>query len=432
MMSDRERHGQASAWQRLRRPHFVVGFTAGAALAWPAHAGGFHSPYQSATAIGTAFAGASARSDDAGFFFYNPASIAGISQRQTFFDVRAFSPNVRIEPTRAVSPLQVPVLDDGASGNIARDALAVGSVTAIPLAPGLVLGLASSAPFASDVETRGLWAGRYHLQKSYMVGLNATGALAWQATPWLALSAGLQVQRMTNEFRNLAVIPQGAAQPVEAEASLQATGWAASPVAGAVLTPIEGTRIGLSWRSAMTHRMHGETGARAPGIAVEQVSYDLDLPHIASLGLEQRLGRDWRLFAEWQWAGWSRFKGFDFSFASGRPDERRAIEWRDTSIIAVGLGYRLLTSTEVTMGAALDKGAARAGSGTTLSPDSNKLLVGAGLLHDAAGLGRFSLSYGLLLLDDGTVRASNLAGGTLEGKLVGRMHMLAMGYTYAW
>ena len=199
-----------------------------------------------------------------------------------------------------------------------------------------------------------------------------------------------------------------------------------------MLTPLQGTRVGLSWRSALTHRMRGETGAQLAGIAVEKVSYDLDLPHTASLGVEQRLGSDWRLFAEWQWAGWSRFKGFDFSFASGRANELRPVDWRDTSTLAIGLGYRLLASTEVTVGAALDKGAARAGSGTTLSPDSNKLLLGAGLLHDAAGLGRLSLSYGLLLLDDGAVKASNLASGTLEGKLVGRMHMLGLGYTYEW
>ena len=397
-----------------------------------AHAGGFYSPYQSATAIGTAFAGASARNDDAGFFLYNPASIASVSSRQTFFDVRAFAPNVRIEPSRAMSPLQVSILPDGASGNIARDALAVGSVTAVPLAPGLVLGIGSSAPFATDVETPGAWSGRYHLRKSYMVGLNGTAALAWQATPWLALSGGLQVQRMSNEFGNAALIPQGQAPPIETGAYLRATGWAAGPVAGIVLTPLPGTRIGLSWRSALTHRMRGETGAQLAGIAVEKVSYDLDLPHTASLGVEQRLGSDWRLFAEWQWAGWSRFKGFDFSFASGRANELRPVDWRDTSTLAIGLGYRLLASTEVTVGAALDKGAARAGSGTTLSPDSNKLLLGAGLLHDAAGLGRLSLSYGLLLLDDGAVKASNLASGTLEGKLVGRMHMLGLGYTYEW
>lgn len=396
------------------------------------HAGGFFSPYQSATAIGTAFAGATARSDDASFFFYNPASIASLSGRQTFFDVRAFAASVRIEPTRATSPLQHSVLQDGDSGNIARDALALGSVTAIPLAPGLMLGFGSSAPFASDVETVAHWAGRYHLQKSYMVGLNATAALAWQATPWLAISAGLQVQRMSNEFRNSAVIPQGAAPPIEAAAYLEATGWAAGPVAGAIIAPMEGTRVGISWRSAMTHHMSGKTGAVVPGLAVEQVSYDLDLPHVVSIGFEQRLGHDWRLFAEWQWSGWSRFKGFDFSFASGRPSESRPVDWGDTAMLALGVGYHLLHSTEITAGVALDKGAARAGSGTTLSPDSDRLLIGLGLLHAAVGIGRFSFSYGLLLLDDGRVEAGSPTSGALEGKLVGRMHVLGLGYTYEW
>jgi hypothetical protein len=54
-------------------------------------AGGFSNPYQSTTAIGTAFAGASVRSDDASFFYYNPATISGLNGAQTTIDARAFA-----------------------------------------------------------------------------------------------------------------------------------------------------------------------------------------------------------------------------------------------------------------------------------------------------------------------------------------------------
>lgn len=415
--------------------HPILAAAIVAALALPAgwaSAGGFHSPYQSTTAIGTAFAGATARADDAGFFFFNPSSISSLDGRQTFIDARGFIPNVRIEPSGASSPLGASTLADGQSGNLARNALAPGSTTVAPLAPGLMLGLGTSAHFATDAETSGFWAGRYHLVKSYMVGLNATGALSWQATPWLAVAAGIQVQYMDNRFENTVAIPIGPGAPVEAAAYLKASSWAAGAVAGITLTPREGTRIGISWRPPMTHHMKGRTGARIAGIAVEKVSYDLDLPATASLGLEQRLGRDWRLFAEWQWAGWSRFKGFDFSFASGRPDEHRPIDWQDTWLASLGLGYRLTEATEITLGLALDKGASRTGSGTTLSPDSDKVIAGIGLVHDAAGLGRFSLSYGRVVLDEGIVHANSAASGTLDGKLVGRMDMLGIGYTHRW
>lgn len=398
----------------------------------PSVAGGFYSPFQSATAIGTAFAGATARNDDAGFFYYNPAAIAEMTERQSFVDVRAFAPSVEIEASDARSPLGLPIAAGDASGNLPRNALAVGSVTVVPLAPGLTLGLGSAAPFATDVETRDEWAGSYHLSKSYMVGMNVTGALAWQATPWLALSLGVEVEWMKNEFRNLALVPRGAAPPAEALAYMETDSWAAGAVAGVVLKPFSGTRLGLSWRSPITHEMEGTAGARIPGIPVEHVLYDLDLPQVVSVGLEQWLTPGVRLFAEGQWVDWSHFDGFDVSFVSGRPNELRPIAWQDTWLAGVGLGVRIAPPTEVTAGVSYDTGASADGSGNTLSPDSDKLMIGLGLIHDWAGFGRVSLSYGYLYLYDGPVKAESLASGNLHGTLGGDMHMVGLGFSRKW
>ena len=61
-------------------------------------AGGFYSPYQSATGMATAFAGASARSDDASFFLYNPATVSGLDGTQSYVDLRGFAPTAQIKP----------------------------------------------------------------------------------------------------------------------------------------------------------------------------------------------------------------------------------------------------------------------------------------------------------------------------------------------
>jgi len=95
-----------------------------------AQAGGFHSPYHSASAIGTAFAGASVRDDDLGFFLYNPATAARIKQAQTWSDARAFFPEGTIEPSSASTALGADITADGGSGIIAGRTLAVGSWSA--------------------------------------------------------------------------------------------------------------------------------------------------------------------------------------------------------------------------------------------------------------------------------------------------------------
>ena len=411
-------------------PAWLAAVACTAMITADADAGGFSSPHQSATALGTAFAGASARADDASFFLFNPATISAMEGSQTYFDARAFAPTVKITPSHATSPLGAPLAGD--SDNLVRNALAVGSVTVLPLAPGLTLGFGSSVPFATDVETSANWGGQYQLLHSYIVGLNASGAVSWQATPWLAVAAGVQVQYMQNDVGNAVVIPLGAGPPVGATAYMKTTGWAAGPVAGLVLTPTSSTRIGLSWRSGLTQRMKGTAGTSLPVIPIERLSYDLDLPQSFSIGLEQRVGRDWRLFAEWSYVDWSRFKGFDVAFASGRPNELRPIDWRASWMAAVGAGYHVTRQSELTAGVSYDTGASRDGTGSTLSPDANKVLLGIGINHDIAGAGRLSISYGHLWLLDAPVKASSPVSGTLDGSLSGHMHTAGMGYTYKW
>lgn len=399
---------------------------------YEAIAAGFSNPYGSATAIGTALAGASARADDAGFFNYNPATISNLDRRQTFIDVRAFTANVHIEPSQAISPLGSNVTGDGGSGDMVPDGLAPGSATVIPLGNGLTFGLGFSVPFATDVATSGTWGGRYQLLSSYIAGADVTAAISWQATPWLALAAGIDVEYMQNRFTNLAVIPVGPGAFVEAEGVLKGNSWAAAPVAGLVLTPAQGTRIGLSWKSGLTHHVDATAGAKLAGLASQQAHYDLNLPSSFSAGLEQRLTPELRIFAEWQWTEWSRFKGFDISYASGRPNDNRLIHWQDAWLAAIGFGYKVSPSTELTAGVSYETGASLQGSGTSVSPDTSKIMLGAGVIYDAPDLGRISLSYAHVFLADAPVNASSLASGTLTGTLSGNIDMIGAGYTYAW
>lgn len=395
-------------------------------------AGGFYSPYQSATAIGTAFAGASVRTDDASFFLYNPAIISSFSKAQTFSDVRGFAPSARIVPSQALSPAGTDITSSGDSGNMTDVAAAAGSVTVIPLGHGLTAGFGSAAPFATSVETDSNWGGRFHLKHAYMVGLNATGAVSWQPASWISIAGGLQGQRFETRFENSALVPTGPASAIEVKAFMKGTDWGVGGVAGVVLRPAAGTSLGLAWRSAMTHDIRGQVGAKLAGILVEGANYDIDLPQTVTAGLEQRLTPDLRLFAELQWVAWSRFKGFDISFPSGRPNEVRPVDWKDTWLAAIGIGYRISDATEVTAGISYDTAASTNGSGTTLSPDANKLLAAIGLITQVPHIGRVSMSYGHAFVEDAPVHASNASSGTVHGTLKSSLDMVAIGFTHEW
>ncbi len=401
------------AWRRLGLAFVCVVASVAAPVA---HAGGFYAPYQSGQAIGTALAGASARSDDASFFFFNPATIAGLESANVTIEGRIFLPNIRINTQRAVSPLGLDITTAGDSGDMSDVVGAPGGFAAIPLAKNLWLGVGASGHFAVDIEADPNWAGRFQLLRTDMVGVNFSSALAWQVTDWLAIAGGVQVQKFRGEFEKSELIPVGPFFVAEARGFLEGEDWGVGGIAGIVLTPTETTRIGVGYRSQITHRLEGTAGAALPGIRIpdDGASFDVDLPDIVSVGLEQRIGSSLRLFAEGQWVGWSRFKGFDISFTSGRPNELREQDWDDTWMAAIGFGYMLYPGTELTAGVHYDT-AVTDGGVNTLSPDGNRTMVALGLNQRITDRGMLSLYYAHVFFEDVPIDIAQPRSGTFEG-----------------
>lgn len=362
-------------------------------------AGGFYSPFQSGPAIAASLAGASARGDDASFFYYNPASIAGAQRQEAALDARVYWPNVNVSVTHATSPVGVDITTSGNSGEVAGPTLGAASFAVMPIAPGLTLGLSGTSPFGETANLDLGWAGRFQAIHTEIRSINLTAALAYQVTPWLAVAAGPQLELLKTDFTAATLVPQADGSLVEGRGFLNGHDWAWGGVAGIVLTPFEGTRIGLSYRSNLTHELEGHAGVYLAGVARDSATYDFDLPEVVSSGLEQRLTPSLRVFAEVEWVRWSRFKGFDVSFGSGRPNAISLVEWDDTWIGALGFGWKVKPNLEVTAGVNIDTPVAD-GSSDSLAPDSKRLMVGLGVNGDLGNGQVLSLHYGRVMFED--------------------------------
>ena len=397
-----------------------------------AFAGGFYAPYQSGQAIGSALAGASARSDDSSFFFFNPATIAGLERANVTMEGRIFVPSVRIEAERATSPLGMDITGAGNSGDLAGIVGAPGGFAAIPLAKNIWLGIGASGHFAVDIDADPGWAGRFQLLKTDIVGWNFSSALVVRVTDWLALAGGVQIQHLTGEFEKSELIPTFFG-PLESRGFLEGDDWATGGIAGILLTPTDSTRIGIGYRSQLSHRLKGTAGAVLPGIPipVDSAEFDVDLPDIVSVGLEQRISPTLRIFLEGQWVGWSRFKGFDIAFGSGRPNELRAQDWDDTWMGAIGFGYMIQPGTEITAGVHYDT-AVTDGGGNTLSPDGNRTMVALGLNHKVMDRGVLSLYYAHVFFEDAPIEVTQPRSGSFEGTFEADLDIIGLSLRMDW
>lgn len=395
---------------------------AGGVLAGPALAGGFFSPYQSGPAIGAGLAGASARNDDASFLFYNPASIAGATRAEAVLDARAYWPTVEITVDHATSPLGTDITSGGDSGPFVGPAIGPTSFFVLPLSKDLTVGASGTSHFAGLAKLDPGWAGRFQMIESEITGANVTSVLAWQVTPWLAVSAGPQLQFLKTSFNGAVMVPVPGGL-VESIGFVDGRDWAWGAVAGVMLTPFDGTRVGLSYRSNMTHELEGHAGVDVPGIPRDTTKYNFYLPEVVSAGLEQRLSPELRLFAELQWVNWSRFTGFDISFGSGRPNEVAQVAWEDTWLGALGFGWRLNEGLEVTAGVSIDTAASK-GASPYLVPDSRRLMVGAGLSYDIGQGNTIALHYAHVFFEDLEIDVQNSTKGTLQGTFEASIDMV--------
>lgn len=354
--------------------------------AGPALAGGFYAPYQSGAALQSALAGASARTDSPSFFFFNPATIANTGTPTISVEASGFIPDISISVQSATAPASQGGFDMtafGDSGGMTGEAFGPTVFAAIPVHDDVVVGFGFSAPFAAILDANPNWAGRFHLLKTDMRAYNGTVALAWRINEMIAIAGGVQIQYFEGEFdrsESLPVVTPFGLAFVEQRGFLKGDSVGFGFTAGALLTPWEGTQIGVGYRSEIVHDLEGTAGVRTPGTVPDTAFFEIPTPHVVSVGLVQEITDSVRLLAEAMWMDWSRFRGFDIAFGSGRPNELRPQVWDDSYLFAIGVAVDATDATTVHGGIHFDTGVSD-GGGNTISPDADRTMIAFGLTH---------------------------------------------------
>ncbi|MCB1486128.1 MAG: outer membrane protein transport protein [Bauldia sp.] len=407
----------------------VCGCTAALALViasggTPAKAGGFYVREQSTAAMGSAFAGAAAYGHDASYMFYNPAVIADLTGTVVTVDGRMFFPDVSIQVEKAQSPSGKNLKPLGNSGSMADDAIAPAIYATHQVNDRTTIGIGFSAPFAVKIESRPQWAGEYQLLKTSMISWNLTPTIARRIGDRFAIAFGLDVQGIDIDNRRMEVTPFGVAKGY-LQGSDVGVGW----TAGLTWDPLPGTRLGLGYRSQITHSVRGAAGIVGSPLAIP-VSYNYRTPTVISAGLEQQLTDRLTLLGEAEWSDWSVFEGFHIHFDAFYPDVIRAQEWNDTWFFSLGGRYQATERTSLTAGFGWENAVAD-GAANTVSPDGDRTILGVGLTHQFPGGMSLSASYAHIWYTDATIDVAD-AQGVLKATMTNDLDVVGVSLTGRW
>ena len=363
-------------------------------------ASGFELRESSAHAMGTAYAGAAASNDDAGFLFYNPASLGGVEKWDGSFNATGLilgSSGTFVGTTAAGTPaggLTNP------SGFISNAFVPAGDVR-FRLNEQLALGLSLSSPWGESTKYPFDWTGRYYAATTRLRSVDIAPIISYQPVPEFTIAAGPVIQYLNAElseaidFGTLGFfdgIPGAVPGGNDGFVQLHGDSWAAGYTIGGLWQVVPEFSLGLSYRSAIHQTPSGAedftydtTGVGATINALtgaftdSKGSADLQTPATVTGGARWTIDDRFTALADVEYTDWSALRRL-FIVPSNPFNPRSLTEfnWKDTWFGSLGGEYRYDDRWKFRLGTAYDKAAVPSATVEPRIPDANRYWVSGG------------------------------------------------------
>lgn len=383
----------------------------GLCLAWSsAHAGGFAVAEQSATAGGTAGA-STARSDDSGAAWYNPAALADGAGLRFGAGIMAAMPALHAEAMDGAWRT------DSESG-ISTPPHLYGSYSAGDFAYVVSVGV----PFGGGVTWPEDWAGRHEIISSRLEVFRVAPALAYR---WnrLRVAAGVHA-----DFGRMRVKRSLDFVDTEGDVHLDMDGRSFGFDLAAFYQASDAIDVGISYKSRGTLELDGGANFNAPDAfnmktADQHVGTVIHLPDRIALGATWRRGK-LTVLGDLELTTWGVYDELAIDFENDvTPDPTLVTAWNTTMAVRAGAEYQVRTGTRVRGGAFIDPSPARDENLAPSSPDSTRLGATVGVSHSVRSDLAIDGFYELMHL----MARESASENDLAARYGGRAHIVGVG-----
>ncbi len=401
---------------------------------------GFALIEQSASNLGSAFAGGAASVEDASTIYFNPAGMTELESAQAIFALHLVRPSTRFSDTASHGPGGAP-LGNEEGGDAGALAFVPNVYYTHDVTSELKFGFGINAPFGLSTEYEENWIGRYHAIESHMQSVNINPSLAYKVSEQLSLGAGINLQYLSVELTNAidqptlcyglaAQIPlleacKGLPTSNDGQAKVSGTSWGWGANLGLLYRITEDTRIGAAWRSSIKHELEGDaefdnihSALRTAGFFVNtDASAEVELPATFSLSGFHRFNSRWAVMADVTWTQWSKFEELRVKYDTGNQGDTVQDEsWEDTFRYAVGTHYRHSEQLLLRAGIAYDQTPIPdTEHRTPRIPGNDRTWLALGLNYRVSPQLSFDLGYAHLFVADTEIDDQNKLGAVLKG-----------------
>lgn len=403
-----------------------------------ARAGSFQINEQSVSGMGTAYAGGAAAAQDASTLFFNPAGMALLPQAESQSALNYVHPRAEFDNQGSSYGRAFPIRgSDG--GGAGRGALVPNSYYTLPLTvlfasqrergsflnndtfSGLSIGLGLTAPFGLVTDYDPNFVGRYQATRSKLYTSDIQPSIAFTLFNRFSFGAGIDIQyaaaRLTQHVdygllgfsRGLAALgflPGTRDGDTELYGDDWSVGWNIGGIfeylrKGEHLGFLDDGRIGVSYRSGITHTLEGNvTFSKTPApftnvapFVNQSATAELKLPEVYHFSLYQGFARRFAFLADATLTRWGRLQSVPITYSNpisqaslisdpGLGQPGLLLNYKDTWRIAGGFTFQPCDKLLLRVGAAFDESPIQ--SKTTRSPripDGDRVFVATGLRY---------------------------------------------------
>ena len=289
---------------------------------------------QSALGLGRAYAGMGVDGTDVSGLYYNPATMTLHTGTQAQFGFVGVGLNLDYNSKDGGS-------DHDENGRKQPEAVPnlfishqINDVTWI--------GFGFTVPFGLSTEYDDNWEQAYEGTDAKIAVYDFNPTFAWKLSDKFSLGAGVSYQYVKAKLGfNKSAVKNGVISNTHTRLTGDAWGWNV----GAMWTPVENVRFGVSYRSAVGHTVNGDLNVTVNKPVFSKVittpaTVSMDAPAWAMLSAAWDVN-DWlSLYGTMRWADWSSFKALTVEagplFSSSQPKN-----WKDTYLYSVGYDARI-------------------------------------------------------------------------------------------
>lgn len=366
--------------------------------------------------VGLASAGYSARAQDASTLFKNPAGMSLLDGPQLQAGAQMLYGDVRFTQNSGQSR---PFQGNNNGGNAVGAMPAASFFYSQKLNDRVAVGFGSFSYFGLAENYNDNWVGRYYVQKGVLLGMSLMPGASVKINDWLSVGGSLNA--MYGYLDTKVAIRTGLDPRLSPDGQMQLKDeeWGFGGVAGVIITPREGTRIGVTYVSPVKLNFSDTpeiSGIPALPIFQHKLNLGVTVPQSVMAGVYQELNEKWAVMADVGWQNWSEFGKVDVSYdGPASPSLTKNLNYNDTWHGALGAEYKYSDQWTFTGGAAYDSSAVDDANRSPTLPMGQAYRFGLGTAWQASKSVTLDFAYEFMWVGDMSVNQTSAYRGNVVG-----------------